>query len=179
MVSDACSAYYEPSVFRSALSILGAVLRVGGRSIIVGDVEVYCFYWDPACNRKRFRRFVVEHEPGTIFTYTIHSYTMLNTVAGIRIKGLVFYRGGVDGATGNPIIGPGRLTRHLGVDRSLHGSSMCGGNRIVVTRACSPLPPRLVRVSRRVGVRREPEAMLRYYIPPRLLLEYCGVYGEV
>ncbi|MEB3844832.1 MAG: DNA-3-methyladenine glycosylase [Desulfurococcales archaeon] len=179
MVYDACRAYYEASVFKSALRILGAELRVGDRSIIVGDVEVYCFDWDPACNRERFRRFVMEHEPGTIFTYTIHSYTMLNTVAGARIKGLVFYRGGVDGATGNPISGPGRLTRHLGVDRSLHGSSICGGNRIVVARACSPLPPRLVRVSRRVGVRREPPAMLRYYIPPRRLLEYCGVYGEV
>lgn len=125
------SAFYRQGAETLAPALLGKFLcrRLGGKLLRyrITETEAYCGEHDTACHAHRGktpRNSVMYETGGTAYIYLCYGiHNLLNVVAGgINEPEAALIRG-VEGFTG-----PGRLTKAMGIDRSLNGADLttCG-----------------------------------------------------
>lgn len=128
--------FYIRDVLEVAPSLPGKYLCLSGSNGIaerymITEVEAYRGEEDEACHACRGRtprNEIMYHRGGFIYMYFIYGmYWMFNIVtAEVGIPQAVLLRG----ITG--FNGPGKLTRHLGMDGSYYGEDICESERIWV-----------------------------------------------
>jgi DNA-3-methyladenine glycosylase len=147
---------------------------------IIVETEAYFGNKDPASRayhgQKHYNQLMWE-QPGTVFIYNVHKYWMLNVVAHEpRHVGAVLIRA-IEPLTGIWFMrqqrkmekkeqltnGPGKLTMALNIDKQLNGSSVTlQTSEIVIQHEKSAFLS--ISRSHRVGVTRDLETQLRFYI---------------
>lgn len=123
--------FYEISAIKSAKLIVGKILcrREGDivRRARITETECYCGENDTACHASKGRtnRTEVLYRPGGIaYVYLCYGlHNLLNIVTGSANNPEAVLIRGVEGANG-----PGKLTKMLGIDRSLNGVSFIDSN---------------------------------------------------
>lgn len=129
--------FFKQDVLTIAPALIGKTLvrRFPDGSIskfTITETEAYRGEEDLACHASKGRTNRTEimyHEGGHIYVYLIYGmYWMLNFVTGEKdIPQAVLIRG-LEG-----IYGPGRLTKHLHIDKSFYGENLCSSERLYVT----------------------------------------------
>jgi len=138
-----------------ARSLLGKALvrtlKHGRESFLINEVEAYDGELDLACHasKGRTKRTEVLYRPGGIWyvylCYGIHE--MLNLVVGPENHpAAVLIRGAGD------IIGPGRLTKRLHIDRQLNGLEATPENGLHLEDVGIKILRRDIKISHRIGV---------------------------
>lgn len=147
---------------------------------IVVETEAYFGNSDPASRayqgKKHYNQLMWE-QPGKVFIYNVHKYWMLNVVAHEpRQVGAVLIRA-IEPITGISFMqqqrnierkeqltnGPGKLTIALNIDKQLNGSFVASRKSEIMIQHERPTPLAISR-SHRVGVTRDLEIQLRFYI---------------
>jgi DNA-3-methyladenine glycosylase len=128
--------FFSNDVLEVAPALLGKILvRVfpdgGAERLIITETEAYRGEEDMACHASKGRtaRTEVMYGPGGhVYVYLVYGmYWMLNFVAGSsNVPQAVLIRG-VEGFNG-----PGKLTRHLAIDKSFYGEDLSKSSRIFV-----------------------------------------------
>jgi DNA-3-methyladenine glycosylase len=175
--------FYSRDTATVARELLGNTLvrkqkdkELGG---IIVETEAYYGEDDPASRAfqgKKKYNVVMYGEPGHLFIYNVHRYWMLNLIAhlpgkvgGVLIRAIEPTIGVEEMKKNRPVKkltiltnGPGKLTLALNVDKSLNGLSVTREDSIVQVRentiCCE------VGTSNRIGVSRDLEEELRFYI---------------
>jgi DNA-3-methyladenine glycosylase len=153
--------FYARPTLRVARDLLGKVLvhrsaRGEVRRARIVETEAYIGEEDRACHASRGRTARTEvmfGPPGHAYVYFVYGmHHCLNAVteregfpAAVLIRGAV----ALEGVGGN-LVGPGRLTRGMGITRALNGADLCGGTLYVEDAA--EVPRARVRRGPRVGV---------------------------
>ena len=152
--------FYDRTADLLAPALLGATLAVHGpdgtRAGRIVETEAYVGETDLACHAAKGltrRTATLYGPPGTAYVYLIYGmYDLFNVVAApqgvphaVLVRAVELLHGAQEGARGD---GPGRLTRALGIDRTLNGSSL-RGPRLTIH---DGRPPTDVTVTARVGV---------------------------
>lgn len=141
----------ERKTLRHARDLLGKHLVRGGAAFLITEVEAYDGENDLACHAARGRtpRNEVMYGPaGHWYVYLCYGmHEMLNLVVGPTGWPAAVLIRGVEGLTG-----PGRLTRALGIDRSLNRRPALPQSGLHVEDRGVRVPARLVRATPRIGV---------------------------
>jgi len=154
MVSDHLdSSFFCRDVLQVAPELLGKILvrRFKDGSVLkyaITEVEAYRGEEDLACHASKGRtpRTDIMYNPGgVLYVYLIYGmYWMLNIVTGpadypeaVLVRGIQGYHG------------PGKLTRHLGIDKSFNGEDITISDRIWIENSGKTLP---YTTSTRIGV---------------------------
>ncbi|MFC2086088.1 DNA-3-methyladenine glycosylase [Bacteroidota bacterium] len=125
--------FFQRDVLDVAPELLGKYLvqndGTNGFKYKITEVEAYRGEEDLAChaNKGRTKRTeIMYHSGGYLYVYLIYGmYWMLNIVTGQEnIPQAVLIRG-IEGFNG-----PGKLTKHLNIDKSFQGESIVKSNRI-------------------------------------------------
>jgi DNA-3-methyladenine glycosylase len=97
----------------------------------ITEVEAYCGTEDKACHANKGRTARTEimyHEGGRLYIYFIYGmYWMLNIVTGEIDNPQAILIRGIENC-----VGPGRLTKLLGIDKSFYGEDLVTSERIWV-----------------------------------------------
>lgn len=123
----------------------------GCHAHLITEVEAYDGEADLACHAARGRtaRTAVMYEPGGVWyvylCYGVHE--MLNLVVGPRDWPAAVLIRGVDG-----IIGPGRLTKALAIDRRLNAQPAVLASGLHLEDRGVRVPRRLIQATPRIGV---------------------------
>lgn len=147
---------------------------------IIVETEAYFGSKDPASRayhgQKRYNQLMWE-QPGKVFIYNVHKYWMLNVVAHEpRQVGAVLIRA-IEPLAGIWFMqqqrnieqkeqltnGPGKLTIALDIDKQLNGSPVTSRTS-EITIQHERTPSSSISRSHRVGVTRDLEIQLRFYI---------------
>lgn len=147
---------------------------------IIVETEAYFGYKDPASRayhgQKQYNQ-LMWAQPGKVFIYNVHKYWMLNVVAHeSRQVGAVLIRA-IEPRTGIGFMqqqrnidkkeqltnGPGKLTIALNIDKRLNGSDVTSRTSEIMIQHEVTTQPSICR-SHRVGVTRDLETPLRFYI---------------
>ena len=147
---------------------------------IIVETEAYFGSKDPASRayhgQKRYNQLMWE-QPGKVFIYNVHKYWMLNVVAHEpRQVGAVLIRA-IEPLVGIWFMkqqrnieqkeqltnGPGKLTIALHIDKQLNGSPVTSRTSEITIQHERTMPSSISR-SHRVGVTRDLEIQLRFYI---------------
>ena len=107
--------------------------------------------------RRRTRRVEPLYaEGGTTYVYLVYGlHWLLNfSTAGEGRPEAVLVRGVLSGTAESPepVIGPGRVTRYLGIDQRLDGIDVTSSDRIWLEDRGSSVPARALRRGPRVGI---------------------------
>jgi len=98
---------------------------------LITDVEAYRGEEDKACHASKGRTSRTEimyHVGGHVYVYLVYGmYWMLNFVTGTADEPQAVLIRGLENLNG-----PGKLTRHLKIDRSYYGENLCLSKRIWV-----------------------------------------------
>jgi DNA-3-methyladenine glycosylase len=166
--------FQTPDTVAVARALLGKCLRIADadgaiRSFRICEVEAYHGEEDLACHASRGRtaRTDVMYAPGGVWyvylCYGIHE--MLNVVTGPRDRPSAVLIRGVDG-----IVGPGRLTRALGITRRFNGRPATPETGLWLEDDGRQIPPTSIHATPRVGVDYAGEWAAKpwrfYYTPP-------------
>lgn len=116
--------YYRQDAVSLAKGLLGKdILMHRNKELVrctITETEAYCGEEDKACHAAKGRtaRTSVMYQPGgVLYVYLIYGmYQMLNIVAGQEGRPEAVLIRGIEGYDG-----PGKLTRHLAIDRSMNG----------------------------------------------------------
>jgi len=177
------SSFYARDTATVARELLGKrLVRVLNGEALEGTIvetEAYYGAEDPASRafhgRKNYNR-LMWGEPGWVFIYNVHKYWMLNVVAhepdeigAVLIRAIEPARGLESMYRNRPVketraltSGPGKLTLALGIDKGSHGVSILSpGSEIRILDAASDP---LIGTSRRIGVTRDLDRDLRFYV---------------
>jgi len=129
--------FFKRDVLEVAPELLGKTLvRVfpngENESFIITETEAYRGKEDLACHASKGRTprtEVMYHDGGLVYVYLIYGmYWMLNFVTSIENEPqAVLIRGLQD------LNGPGKLTKHLQLDKSFYGEDLSSSQRIYVT----------------------------------------------
>ncbi len=96
---------------------------------MIKEVEAYRGIEDTACHASKGRTNRTEimyHTGGHIYVYLVYGmYWMFNIVTGLRDDPQAILIRKLEG-----LDGPGKLTRHLNIDRSYYGENLCLSSRI-------------------------------------------------
>jgi DNA-3-methyladenine glycosylase len=167
-----------------AKELLGKkLIRKIGSFILEGvivETEAYYGLNDPASRAflgKKKYNIPMWQEPGRTFIYNVHKYWMFNVIAHEPTKvGAVLVRA-IEPTAGISIMkrnrsvknlvnltnGPGKLTLALKIDRSLNGLPVTSkGSYIIIAEGSTT--PKKVKSSSRIGVKKDLERHLRFYI---------------
>lgn len=144
------------------------------------ETEAYFGNKDPASRayhgQKNYNQLMWE-QPGKIFIYNVHKYWMLNVVAHEpKHVGAVLIRA-IEPLTGIWFMqqqrnienkeqltnGPGKLTIALNIDKQLNGRFVTSRTSEIMIQHETP-PPSSISRSHRLGVTRDLEKQLRFYI---------------
>lgn len=151
--------YFNRPTLVVARSLIGKYLvRQNGRGVLAGriiEVEAYIGPEDKACHASKGRTARTEvlfGPPGIAYVYFIYGmYSMLNVVtereefpAAVLIRAIEL--------DGESIDGPGRLSRALGIDRSLNRIDLTSGKGLWFEDRSVPVPRRRVGAYPRIGV---------------------------
>ncbi len=125
--------FYSRDVLEVAPELIGKLLVVvkddSRHNYIITEVEAYRGEEDTAChaNKGRTARTEIMYNlGGHIYVYLIYGmYWMLNIVTGPKAVPEAALIRGIEGYNG-----PGRLSRHLGINRSYYGEDLCHSERI-------------------------------------------------
>lgn len=163
-----------------ARDLIGCHFRWNGCEARIVETEAYAARGDPACHtffRKDARAFVAAHPAGTAYVYLNYG---VHWLFNVLVKdeddpaggGFVLFRA-LDPLNGIPLMrarrpavrddallcaGPGRLTRALGIDGSVHGSAFLGGADTGIRRAAAVSPV----AGPRIGISRAIELPWRF-----------------
>lgn len=137
---------------------MGQVLECNGRRGRIVEVEAYLPEGDEAAHAYRGvtpRTRILFGAPGHAYVYLIYGmYCCLNVVAEAEgIAGCVLIRG-VEGVGD----GPGKVTRAMGIGLEMNGCDLLRGPVRVLRGGGGGA----VEVTRRIGIRRSSELMLRF-----------------
>ena len=123
------ASFFMRDVLEVAPELPGKYLVIGNSPYRITEVEAYRCEEDLACHASRGRTARTEimyREGGHLYIYLIYGmYWMLNIVTapeGIPQAALIR---GIEGYDG-----PGKLTRHLKIDKSFNGEHICHSERI-------------------------------------------------
>ena len=157
------TAFNRPTL-RVARDLLGKfiVRRYQGRrlSAMITEVEAYKGPKDRASHAfggRRTRRVEPLYgDGGTVYVYLVYGlHWLLNfSTAGAEIPEAVLVRGILTNLAEKQrlILGPGRVTRHLMIDKRLDGTDATKSNQIWLEDRGARIPARCVRTGPRVGV---------------------------
>ena len=154
---------------------------LGGDSLegVIVETEAYFGEEDPASRAfhgKKNYNSLMWGEPGRVFIYNVHRYWMFNVVAhepgetgAVLIRALEPTTGVETMLENRPVEdireltnGPGKLTLALGIDKGLHGATVTNPDGEI--RILEDVPAQDVGTSRRIGVTRDLDRDLRFYI---------------
>ncbi len=162
--------FYERDPRTVAADLLGHVLAVDGQraglKCLITETEAYLGPEDPGSRASMHRggRIVerLRGPPGIILVYGVHGHWMLNIIAHPSGGwGAVLLRSCEPLTPMDPLpVGPGRLTRALGIDRRFDGVPVFQEDSPVRVLA-GPGANRIAR-SRRIGLKRDLEEPLRF-----------------
>jgi len=169
-----------------AISLLGKMLvrDIGGEVLsgIITETEAYFGSGDPASRAydgkiKPINRWMWE-EGGTVFIYMVHGNWLFNVItggrgepSGVLIRGMrplkgvermIANRGRSD--MKNLTNGPGKLSGALKIDKSLNGLKVYDASSPISVRILDPHPTFEMGHSNRIGVSRDLDEELRFYI---------------
>jgi DNA-3-methyladenine glycosylase len=125
--------FFQRDVLEVAPELLGKIISIVKDEKLltytITEVEAYRGEEDKACHASKGRTSrtdIMYQNGGYIYVYLIYGmYWMFNIVTGkINTPQAVLIRGIKD------INGPGRLTKHLGIDGTFNGENICSSNRI-------------------------------------------------
>ena len=171
----------DPTVVARGLLGKRLVRILNGEALEGTIVETEAYYGaeDPASRafhgRKNYNR-LMWGEPGRVFIYNVHKYWMLNVVAhepdeigAVLIRAIEPTRGIESMLSNRPVkepraltSGPGKLTLALGIDKVSQGVSVLSpGSEIHIYDAASDP---VIGTSRRIGVTRDLDRDLRFYV---------------
>lgn len=154
-------AFFEKDTIQVAKNILGCFLvRKKGRKTIrarITEVEAYIGEDDLACHASKGRTARTETmygEAGHAYIYLIYGmYHCLNIVtekkdfpAAVLIRAVE-----IEGVPKEKTNGPGKVSRELGIDRSLNGWDVTKGERLWLEPG-QPLNHETIRAMKRVGI---------------------------
>ena len=160
--------FYARPVMRVAHDLLGKVIQRGERAGIIVETEAYLGQADMAAHSARGitpRTKVLFGPAGHAYVYLIYGiHYCLNISAEVEgIAGCVLLRAlqpleGIDGSAS----GPGRLTKALGIDILDNGKNVTAGSLVI----CEPAVQQRFKIetSRRIGIKKSPDLLLRYSI---------------
>ena len=126
--------FFQRDVLEVAPQLIGKILcrRFDDGKIIklrITETEAYRGEEDLACHASKGRTKrteVMYHEGGKLYMYLIYGmYWMLNIVTGGENEPQATLIRGLEG-----VYGPGRLTRHLSLDKSFYGEALGESQRI-------------------------------------------------
>jgi DNA-3-methyladenine glycosylase len=150
------AAFFDRPADRVARDLLGAWLVIRGADgratrHLVCETEAYLGSHDLACHGAKgmtSRTAVMFGPAGRWYVYLCYGmHWMLNVVTGRQgVPAAVLIRGAGD------FIGPGRLTRGLGIDRSFHGRPANRKAGLWLEASGITIPRRLVARTPRIGV---------------------------
>lgn len=124
-------AFFQRDVLEVAPELPGKHLVINNNSYLITEVEAYRGKEDLACHASKGRTARTEimyRDGGYIYVYLIYGmYWMLNFVTALSGNPQAVLIRGIDGFNG-----PGKLTRHLLIDGSYYGESVCKSSRIYV-----------------------------------------------
>lgn len=173
------AAFFDRSADRVARDLIGAVLAIrdaSGRVTrhIVFETEAYLGAHDLACHGSKglTRRNATMFGPaGRWYVYLCYGmHWMLNVVTGPEgVPAAVLIRG----AGGQ--VGPGRVTRALGVDRGYDGRAAARSSGLWLEPG-RPVPPRAIARTPRIGVGYAgdwADAPLRFVVDPARFSTMC------
>ena len=153
-----CS-HFEGEVDDLALDLIGRQLTIRDHdsilSAVVIETEAYGGPEDPASHaafRPGGRAAVMADAPGTVYIYAAYGmYPCFNIVCGPEGRpSAILVRGVSMTATRTTVLGPGRVSRALGITLLDHGTTVCS-HRFAVSSTRHHLP---VVVTGRVGITR-------------------------
>lgn len=162
--------YFGRQADEVAKNLLGDILirrigRKGYRSRIV-ETEAYFDEKDPASRAAKGGdlKQTMEMEPGTILVYGIHRQWMLNFVTGSKGKPqAVLIRALQPINFKEDCSGPGKLTKALKIDKSLHKKHLSKINEIGIVP--NEIKEKIeIETSKRIGVTKDLETHYRFYI---------------
>ncbi len=181
--SPLSSSFYARDPATVARELLGKrLVRVLNGEALEGTIvetEAYYGAEDPASRAfhgMKNYNLLMWGEPGRVFIYNVHKYWMLNVVAhepgeigAVLIRAIEPTRGVESMLSNRPVkdprgltSGPGKLTLALGVDKGSHGASVLSpGSEIRILDAASDP---VIGTSRRIGVTRDLDRDLRFYV---------------
>ena len=149
------AAFFDRPADRVARDLLGAALVVRGQDgratrHVVHETEAYLGSHDLACHGAKGmtpRNAVMFGPAGHWYVYLCYGlHWMLNIVTGAEgVPAAVLLRGA------GRFVGPGRVTRGLGIDRTHNGLAACRRAGLWLERG-GPVPARLVSRTPRIGV---------------------------
>ena len=159
-------AFYDRETAIVARELLGKALRVKDelvwRSGVIVETEAYvdndqanhAFRGPNRRNQSMFKG------PGTVYVYTMHGVHCVNAVTRLGEAVLIRAVQPLKNVTSSTA-GPGRLCRALGITKSKHdGLSLTGAQIQIISYDARP---RKVFVSRRVGLSKGKERLLRFF----------------
>lgn len=126
--------FFTRDVLEVAPGLLAKVLAIRREDgliekFMISETEAYRGSEDKACHASRGRTNRTEimyHEGGRLYIYFVYGmYWMLNVVTGPENEPQAVLVRGITGC-----IGPGRVTRLLGIDRSYYGEDLISSPRI-------------------------------------------------
>ena len=125
--------FFSRDVLEVAPELLGCFLarqsETGIQRSRITEVEAYRGEEDRACHAckgRTARTEIMYHEGGPLYVYLIYGmYWMLNIVTGLKDQPQAALIRGIEG-----FYGPGRLTRHMGIDKSFNGENLLISNRL-------------------------------------------------
>jgi DNA-3-methyladenine glycosylase len=156
-------AFNRPTL-RVAREMLGRfIVRSDGgapRSAMITEVEAYIGPRDLASHARNGRR-TARVEPlygdgGTVYVYFVYGmHWLLNfSTAGAGRPEAVLIRGILPDPSGarSPVVGPARVTRHLGIDKRFDGTDATRSERLWIEDRGIRVPRGRIRTGPRVGI---------------------------
>jgi DNA-3-methyladenine glycosylase len=125
--------FFSRDVLEVAPQLLGCYLvrqrKTGIQRCRLTEVEAYRGEEDRACHAckgRTARTEIMYHDGGHLYVYLIYGvYWMLNIVTSRKDQPQAALIRGIEG-----IYGPGRLTRHLEIDKSFYGEDLLNSTRL-------------------------------------------------
>lgn len=157
--------FFENDVLQIAPQLIGKTIIVKDShtifSFIITETEAYRGEEDQACHchkGKTKRTEIMYHKGGVYYVYLIYGmYWMLNVVTGkpnqpqaVLIRGIK--QVDKNGNFIKDINGPGRVSKALGVDRSLYGQKCFDNKRIEICNKIQPLDSYKIVSAPRIGI---------------------------
>jgi DNA-3-methyladenine glycosylase len=135
--------FFSRDVLELAPSLLGSYLvknrKDGLKRYRITEVEAYRGEEDLACHASKGRTprtEVMYYKGGHLYIYLIYGmYWMLNIVSGQENQPQAALIRSIDGFSG-----PGKVTRHLGLDKSYNGENLMNSNRVWIEKGLIALP---------------------------------------
>lgn len=178
--------FYEQPTLELAKNLLGAILvkeaEEGTSSGMIVETEAYLGANDRAAhsfgNRRTKRTEIMYHQPGSVYTYQMHTHTLVNVVAAqegvpeaVLIRAIEPYTGIEHMLNRRPVktfqnltSGPGKLTKALGITMNDYGRTFLEPPLFIAAGRKVPQ----IASSKRIGIDNSGEAKdypYRYFVP--------------